>query len=1098
MRYIKKILFIFVIVCLSFIIEDNDAFAYSKSTSSGNFNINMSGDWIDRNHISFNFMFTNRNITNDFESSNYIILYNISSSLSGEEIMIFKAQLIKALKGISSRFNVIAIPIREIYSGYGDDYYNGHTNLNRAIDTGYFSEYDTFFWEDKIAKEQASDILYTNQTVNMTGSYSDSANFRIIYVNTSPLNNSIFSSNCLNYEQRGNLEYYYIQYKYLQTSDSCDDVFFADSDNLTQVFDQIVADKSENNHAIKFTIPKDFNDFEIESIEDISVSNVGKTIIEERVEETPNPNPSLDPIANTYYDISIHNFYPLANNTISIKLKVTDDYLNDTSKSSYTMNSSIDLKYGNTNNSFSTYNYIYKDKYKVYIDMNYTITEVNTLDFCGDGINRITEYYVGDVVHLDDLNRKCGNLHFVGWFIPYNGYLNFRSNPGLGDTNANFYDITKIDDNSFYMPNHNVYVTAIWSEEEIVKSADSDEIINSQVINDYSFPAVLGNGHKSIIFADTCWEYVETMNSGAVKLIFDGYPDDLGMCLDDRKAHSGIDDKIVLNLSNEYYYGTEYYYDYVRDKYILSGDVSKYTWNENNFSNLIGKYTCKSTDSYNSCDTLYLIDSYNSESDANAFEFSQNIRYDSIGKSAFNTSTRSLASVGYMYGDPYEYESSDVKTVREIVFSKPLDESYYFAPSYSHINDTFQFQAIDNPQLISSLENKQDLLWNYTFFEDDSSYIDDVVYYIVGVDSTNIYYLPIHIGQTLESITKKYYYDDNVYHNTSNGYYYLRGMDAYPDTYVTNVNWYQELSNNSNLLDYKYVCIGSSVCQQYYQFKEGDSTSVTYYDSYLYGNDVTYDNVTGKYTLVDTKQLVEVMGGNTSTVTPFAENRHYTCKSDSNTCDEVYYVVDSSGDNIIYITLQDGEEIDDVLEEMFYDKKYDSDIKKVVDEWYRVNLSEYSSYLMDLPFNQKLCPSINGSAFDPNSNSTYGISYNVECDRVENNYTVSNENGNGKLTYPIGIFTQGPTVRDSYYWIGNPSNSYTSGLNYLYTNYTENDTLSLYREETHFDSDIRPVIYLSPNVELVAGDGNDYHPYVVKDNSKTMNYYVSGKSYWSN
>ena len=133
-----------------------------------------------------------------------------------------------------------------------------------------------------------------------------------------------------------------------------------------------------------------------------------------------------------------------------------------------------------------------------------------------------------------------------------------------------------------------------------------------------------------------------------------------------------------------------------------------------------------------------------------------------------------------------------------------------------------------------------------------------------------------------------------------------------------------------------------------------------------------------------------------------------------------------------------------------------------------------------------------------NSNTSWGMYYytytnrltaDLTCNRKVDQFTVSSENGNGNLTYPVGLLTQSEAAlanhgneTNSYiksastYWTMSPSTFYTSNQSELAIapNGTFNPNALLW-----YGFGARPVVSLRPEIEYSGGDGSYMHPYIV-------------------
>ncbi len=198
------------------------------------------------------------------------------------------------------------------------------------------------------------------------------------------------------------------------------------------------------------------------------------------------------------------------------------------------------------------------------------------------------------------------------------------------------------------------------------------------------------------------------------------------------------------------------------------------------------------------------------------------------------------------------------------------------------------------------------------------------------------------------------------------------------------------------------------------------------------------------------------------------------------------------------------------------ENKYDSDVKVVVDNWYRENIDSkgYTKYVGDELFCNDRSVQSNVNAFGTNSayfefyyRSGYPISPMIKCSQKNDRFTVDDETiGNGDLTYPVGLLAGDE-------WIlagsGNRGNSLTNAnLNfYLYKGDFDIDkTTTVYwtmspmhsNYETHAfvpDSNsnsqssgvlsyrglmVAPVINIKPEYALkLTGDGSIDSPYLI-------------------
>jgi hypothetical protein len=238
-------------------------------------------------------------------------------------------------------------------------------------------------------------------------------------------------------------------------------------------------------------------------------------------------------------------------------------------------------------------------------------------------------------------------------------------------------------------------------------------------------------------------------------------------------------------------------------------------------------------------------------------------------------------------------------------------------------------------------------------------------------------------------------------------------------------------------------------------------------------------------------------------------NNHYTCFSTGNTCTSVYYIYYTninSSNRAYYITLTTGKKIEDALEDMFNRNDVntnDSTIKTVIDNWYNNNLSSYTSYIEDTIYcNDRAISGLGG--FNPNGGDNMDTikfaPYNrnsstltLACSRALDRFTVSSSNGNGALTYPVGLITSDEITyagglrfnsntnyylyTNQDYWSLSPGWSIASSV---LANFVSSEGSSGYNEYIYASLGVRPVISLKIDTIVESGDGTQNNPYVIK------------------
>ncbi len=227
-------------------------------------------------------------------------------------------------------------------------------------------------------------------------------------------------------------------------------------------------------------------------------------------------------------------------------------------------------------------------------------------------------------------------------------------------------------------------------------------------------------------------------------------------------------------------------------------------------------------------------------------------------------------------------------------------------------------------------------------------------------------------------------------------------------------------------------------------------------------------------------------------------NKHYSCFNETGSCQELAYVFDhiyTGRDN--YITLKDGESVQDALHNMLSgdNNPTDSSIKKLIDNWYEMNLLDYSDFIEDSIYcANRTIDKDNGF----NNDDVFGspkFKQNVNhptlsCERVEDKYSIANEKA--KLKYPVGLLSADEIAINNVYnslyenkqfWSMSPAylsycNSYKSTVSYVSSAYSITSSC-----DSNVDNNyaVRPAITLIDNIKYKEGNGSQETPYIIDE-----------------
>ena len=242
----------------------------------------------------------------------------------------------------------------------------------------------------------------------------------------------------------------------------------------------------------------------------------------------------------------------------------------------------------------------------------------------------------------------------------------------------------------------------------------------------------------------------------------------------------------------------------------------------------------------------------------------------------------------------------------------------------------------------------------------------------------------------------------------------------------------------------------------------------------LYGKSVTYNN--GKYKLVNTSNVYDA-------------EHHYTCNTESDTCEKVYYYYNFTESKAL--ELSNGKNFEEALSETLNSEnvnKVDSSAKEKVDTWYSNNMTEYTKYLEDVIF----CNDRTINLYLNNNQQDYNIYVgkkdSLKCDNITDKFSISNDKA--KLNYPVGLLTyyeasMSGTAKTTYLhtgignWLMTPGcfacEHGTAESSYIFSA----GYIDQYKYVYESVASVRPVVSLRPNIKYVSGNGTQEKPYII-------------------
>lgn len=211
---------------------------------------------------------------------------------------------------------------------------------------------------------------------------------------------------------------------------------------------------------------------------------------------------------------------------------------------------------------------------------------------------------------------------------------------------------------------------------------------------------------------------------------------------------------------------------------------------------------------------------------------------------------------------------------------------------------------------------------------------------------------------------------------------------------------------------------------------------------------------------------------------------------------------------VFYIKLNNVSNIDELLDlEMDGNSTntIDSSIKKLLDDWYKNNFTDYTSYLEDTVFCNDRgiynrwnlnSPIDNDNDIKMHFSTKYRIAYlgkpTVKCKYKNDSFTVSDTIGNGILKYSVGLVTFDEANFAGMAWEGNSDSYIQNGYVWWTMSPGFVSAAGVYNGVVHSILDhvavnftssnsggVRPSIALKSDVIIKNGDGSANNPFVI-------------------
>ena len=437
----------------------------------------------------------------------------------------------------------------------------------------------------------------------------------------------------------------------------------------------------------------------------------------------------------------------------------------------------------------------------------------------------------------------------------------------------------------------------------------------------YASTAARGNDildKNNVVFANTCWQMIRTTDTGGVRIIYNGEPEEIEVngetrlnCGDTRNLYHIGGIQTTYNLNGTAIYAKNYTATTSGSTTTFTliddpddpDDYKSITVDSSNATSQIADivenypYVCSGGTTTCTNNNLYKIESYYSGTTVYAYRSTYR---DDIGTSRYNSYVNSPTYLGYMYGDVYTQNTLNPTATTAHASSssgttlstKTFDSTYKYSKTLNPTG-TSGIYELDNPILGSDIPN-QDYSGYYTYGSSTTT-SGGSPYYIVANSTGSTYYY-VRLGYTpTRTNFNVIVLGDTVVDNGDNTYIIKNGQN--PATEVSADDWY----NNYESYVGKYTCgfNANDTCETPGYVTSASLTSIGY---------ISAKNIT-----ISTERNGLQLSGNVVTVdigqwcngfnTTYADYV-YTCGNTDTVCTEsnLKYIISRLKNQYTYIT----------------------------------------------------------------------------------------------------------------------------------------------------------------------------------------------------
>ena len=431
----------------------------------------------------------------------------------------------------------------------------------------------------------------------------------------------------------------------------------------------------------------------------------------------------------------------------------------------------------------------------------------------------VKKYRVFDNVEIYDKKLVCGDYQLKGFSIK--------------DNTTKF-----TDSNHFIMPNKSVELVAQWSSLSLSKRMDgkvskvqtlyniladnavmdnikSESVSSSSGINfhaissdtngkglylfattkDDEYPVYYYRGNvknNNVKFAGFCWKIVRTTETGGIKLVYNGTPDDYGYCTNT----TGVDTQIGTSpyegtktsaITFGYMYGTLYE--------SVSKHLNLFTLLDMTSHEL---YNLQNTNYYYSDTVTYENGVYTLVNPTQSLykEAYRNLglKYTCLSETEITcTQVKQISTVG-LWSTSMSYYSYDNGDTYELLYEENKNNKWVFGNDFQYANGVYKLTTTTDffiADWSSSGKTATDKKYYTCFSTNDSC---STVYYIIGKvnNSSEVYYIKLTDGKSIDDSKEETF--SNVESSTIKNYidnWYANNMLNYTE-YLEDTDWCNE------------------------------------------------------------------------------------------------------------------------------------------------------------------------------------------------------------------------------------------------------------------------------------------------------------------